>query len=301
MKISIIIPTFNPGNGLIEVLSRLEALAPESKEILIIDSSSTDGTPDRVKSYGVKFYSIPQKHFNHGRTRNFGGGLATGDILVFMTQDALPIHDDFLTKLIEPITSGGAGASYARQIPYPSASVIESFSREFNYPSVSNTKSMDDAATLGVKTFFFSNVASAVLKTEFDQVGRFPENVIMNEDMMLCYKLLKSGQRVAYVADAEVFHSHNYSLAQTFKRYFDIGVFFSMHGSIFNVTPGGEGLNFVLGQFKSLIATRSFAALPRCASEILVKLIGYHSGRNHSFIPVRIKKKMSMHSFYWNG
>jgi rhamnosyltransferase len=118
-------------------------------------------------------------------------------------------------------------ASYGRQIPKEDANPIERFGRSFNYPSKGLVKSIENSPPLGVKTFFFSNCFPAIKKEAFKEVSGFPEKTIMNEDMCLVAKFLQKGYRIAYQADAAVYHSHNYSLAMQFKRHFDIGVFFN--------------------------------------------------------------------------
>jgi rhamnosyltransferase len=222
--ISVIIPTHNAEpyiNGLLKSLSEQTA----SCEIIVIDSSSRDNTIRIADSYKVKTRIIVKGEFDHGGTRNLAVKEARGDILVFLTQDAIPANEYFLEKLIQPLADPQIAATYGRQIPRSDAKPTEKFTRSFNYPETPLLKDMNSISELGIKTFFFSNVCSAVRKSQFEKLRGFTEKVIMNEDMLLAGKLIKKGYKIAYAPEAVVIHSHNYSWLMQFRRYFDIGVF----------------------------------------------------------------------------
>lgn len=78
-----------------------------------------------------------------------------------------------------------------------------------------------DVQTSGIRAYFFSNSCSAIRRDVFEQVGGFPIHTIMNEDMLFAAKLLNAGHRIAYVAESIGEHSHNYTLWQSLKRYFE--------------------------------------------------------------------------------
>ncbi|MDH5768388.1 MAG: glycosyltransferase family 2 protein, partial [Nitrospirota bacterium] len=223
MRISIIIPTLNAGDYIKKLLSMLYTQDRKFAEIIIIDSSSDDNTVDSVKGFGAKTIIIPGYTFNHGKTRNRAAMEAHGDLLVFMTQDALPFDNTFLRKLTAPLQMPDVAATFGRHIPRPEASPLEVFARQFNYPDTGSIKGMDDIKQYGIKTFFFSNVCSAIKKDLFIKAGMFPEGIRANEDMLIAAKLILSGYKVAYVPEAMVIHSHNYSLFRQFRRYYNIG------------------------------------------------------------------------------
>ncbi len=98
---------------------------------------------------------------------------------------------------------------------------------------------------MGIKTFFFSNVFSAIRRKEFEEIGGFPENVIMFEDMLFAAKLIERGYKIAYVPEAKVIHSHDYSLVQQFRRYYQAGVSFKeTHGLCVMRDPTKKELHF---------------------------------------------------------
>ena len=224
--VSVVIPTYNAEqyiDGLLKSLTRQTAVP----EIVVVDSSSSDGTVDIAESYGAKVLQIKKEDFNHGGTRNLGAGQADGDVVVFLTQDALPADPRSIGALAEALEDPETAASYGRQIPREDAMPTERFARCFNYPDKPVLKSWNDIPQLGIKTFFFSNVCSAVRVKEFKKLGGFPENLIMFEDMLFAAKLLRDGYRIAYVPGARVIHSHNYGWVQQFKRYEMAGISFS--------------------------------------------------------------------------
>jgi rhamnosyltransferase len=299
MRISILIPTLRAQKYLTEQIQALWNQTRPPAEIVVVDSSSEDETVAMAKKLGCRTEVIPRHQFNHGATRNLAATLARGDALVFLTQDALPANEHFLENLTARL-GHGVSAAYARQIPYPSALPTEVFARTFNYPSTSHDRTARDVERLGVKAFFFSNVASAIERAAFASVGGFPESTIVSEDMLLCSRLLRAGHTVRYEASAQVFHSHNYSLKLQFKRYFDIGVVFRRSPELDVVgSLRGEGLRYVGAQARHLIAGRHWSHLPRSLAESAVKLAGISMGRKEHLLPPSLKRKLSLHAFFW--
>jgi rhamnosyltransferase len=265
----------------------------------VVDSSSTDGSYEGWSEQTLR-WQIPKHAFNHGGTRNFAARQVQADVLVFITQDALPADDAFLENLVRPIAEGRADAAYARQLPRDDAPPTERFARLANYPPVSTLRCPDDDAT-GVRRHFFSNVASAVASDVFWSLGGFPDDVILNEDMVLASRLLAHGRCIAYAADARVHHSHAYSMSQQFRRYFDIGVALRRGGaSLATSGTQREGVRFVRRQLRFLIGEGAYAAVPVALAEAGVKFVGYRLGTLERRLPNRLKRRFSMHSAFWD-
>jgi rhamnosyltransferase len=301
-KPSIIIPTLNAGDQLLDLLSGLESQSLQPVEIIIVDSNSEDETRQVAQDARCIVTSIPRLEFQHGRARNLGVELATGHQLVFLSQDAMPVNDAFLEKLLLPLLEGQAQASYARQIPKPEASPLEKHARTYNYPSDSHIRSKGDILGMGILAYFFSNSASAIDREAFESVGRFSEEVLVNEDMLLCAKLLKGGYRVAYQAGAKVYHSHAYSMRAQFQRYFDIGYFFSQVGSQMRFSrPQSQGIRFALEQIIYLMNSRAWAWIPRSIVESGLKGLGYFLGKRGKYLPISVKKRFSRQKAYWSS
>lgn len=284
--ISIIIPTLNAAGGLRELLSMLSNQSVQACEIIVIDSSSDDLTVEIAQQGGCKVEIISSEEFGHGKTRNRAVGLGHGEILVFMTQDALPVDEFFLEGITKPIITGQAAAAYARQIAYDDAPIYEKFTREYNYPPQGEIRSEDDIERLGIKAIFFSNAASAFSREKFYQHGAFNEKAVMNEDMLLCAKMLFAGEKIAYVSDAKVYHSHNYTLFQQFQRYFSIGMFMDQAGEFLKSIPTGPaGKDFAIQQLKYLIKQGQPIVTLRTAVEIFLKWFAVLLGKNSRFLP----------------
>ncbi len=279
MKISLLIPTLNAGARIETLLSRLSTQDAKPYETIVIDSSSDDATVEIARRLGAKTMVIPRRAFNHGSTRNLAARNAAGDVFVFMTQDALPVDNGLLGNLVAPLAERDIAAAYGRHVPRDDASPPEIFARQFNYPGSPAVKSMADLSTGGIKTFFFSNVCSAVRREPFLEAGMFPEGVRANEDMLLAARIILKGYRVAYVPDARVVHSHAYSLFRLFTRYYNIGSSLKSNDWILKFARSeGEGLRFVREEFRFLLNRRRYAWIPYMFLEALAKYAGYRAG-----------------------
>lgn len=301
MNISVIIPSLNAVSVLGSLVTSLRNQTMYLQEIIVVDSESTDGTSQLAHDLGCTVLSIARTDFNHGGTRNLASIHAQGDILVFMTQDALPVDSYFLQHLLDPIFSGKAVASFARQVPYPNASVGEKFARVFNYPPVSQIRTHANIQSMGLGAYFFSNVSSAIRKDVFMDAGMFADDVIMNEDMLMCAKLLNAGHAVAYAAEAQVYHSHDYSLLQTFRRYFDIGVFFVRHFNLSNLATNGRGAAYTRKLLAHMVKQGNISAFLHAVGETCAKFAGFTLGKLERFIPLVVKKHLSMHAGFWQS
>ena len=212
------------------------------------------------KNLNVKLISIEKKDFNHGATRNIAALHAEGDIIIFMTQDALPLDEFCIENLIKPLEVDSIAAVYGRQIPREDAIPTEKFARLYNYPEEPIIKGREQVEEMGIKTFFFSNVFSAIRRKEFEEIGGFPENVIMFEDMLFAAKLIERGYRIAYVPEAKVIHSHDYSLVQQFRRYYQAGVSFQRNPWFMRYAGSNkEGITFLKEEIKFLFKRKEIS------------------------------------------
>jgi rhamnosyltransferase len=279
MNISVIIPTHNAGPSLQELLFRLTRQDLPPKEIIVIDSSSSDTTTEIAKENGAFVMTIPKESFDHGRTRNTAASKAKGEILVFMTQDALPANASLIRLLTDPLRQGEIVATCGRHLPKDDASPLEIFARHFNYPAQGSVKGIDDIQKYGIKTFFFSNVCSAFRKDLFVKIGMFPEKVKANEDMIIAARLILNGYRIAYIPEAAILHSHNYSLLNQFRRYYNIGSSLRNNRWIFRYArPEGEGVQFIKKQISYVLKQHNYRWVPYIFLEMIMKYAGYRMG-----------------------
>jgi len=295
-RISVIIPTRNAGPGFGELLERLKRQTLPPYEIIVIDTESSDGTPETAHRAGARVLAIRRSEFDHGGARNRAAAEAMGCILLFMTQDAMPCDDRLLEQLAVSLHEDGVGYAYARQLARPEADQLERMSREYNYPPESRQKGREDLGVLGIKTFFCSNVCSAIRRGMFTEMGGFQEPTHFNEDLFMAAKLVLKGYRIAYNAEARVVHSHDYTPLQQFKRFYDNGVSMAEQSWILPyASVGKEGAGLVKAQLKSLAGDGQWLRIPRLAAENAAKLIGYKLGIHHKRLPLRLQRKFSMY------
>lgn len=275
-RVGVVIPTFNSAHHLPQCLPPLlnSSLKPQ---ILIIDSSSQDNTVLYARSLGITVTVIPKQEFNHGLTREKARKMLDVDIVVCMTPDAYA-QETTLEKLIEPIVQKKAAIAYAKQIPHASHSFFASFPRQFNYPEQSHVRSEADRDKYGAYLYFNSDSCAAYCMQALDSIGGFQE-VALGEDTLAAAQLLKKGHKIAYVAEAVVSHSHEYTLKQEFWRYFDTGIararYRQMIGSAQEDTNRGKELAFSM--LKALLKEKPYM-IPYAILHLGAKWLGFKLG-----------------------
>jgi rhamnosyltransferase len=300
-KVGLIVPTLNAGNLWEAWLNAFAQQTLKPDFLLVIDSSSSDDTVALAREKGFDVRLIPKPEFNHGGTRQFGiNQLSNADIIVFLTQDALLTNVDAIERLVAAFDDKSVGAAYGRQLPHLKAGPIAAHARLFNYPSISQKREFKDKSQYGIKTVFISNSFAAFRRNALMQVGGFPVDTIMNEDTYVAGKLLMSGWKIAYCAEAQVFHSHDYSFKDEFKRYFDIGVFHAQTAWLQQTFGGasGEGLRFVISEIRYLLE-KSPLLLPSAVISTVLKWLGFKLGTLYKKLPPILLNIFSMHKAYW--
>jgi rhamnosyltransferase len=289
--VSVIIPTLNAEPRLEQMLTILNRQTIPL-EVVIIDSLSIDNTITIAENLKAKVISLEKKDFNHGATRNAAALHTEGDIMVFMTQDALPLDEHCIECLVRPLEADSIAAVYGRQIPSEDAMPTEQFARLFNYPEKPIIKNREQIQEMGIKTFFFSNVFSAIRRKEFEKLGGFPENVIMFEDMLFAAKLIEQGYKIAYVPEAKVVHSHDYSLTQQLRRYYQAGVSFQRNPWFMCYAGSNkEGVAFLKEEIEFLFKQKKYLWILYAILEAMCKYVGYKSGLNCDRLPHFLNKR----------
>ena len=301
-RIACVFPTYNGRNDLARLLDSLEKQT-ESFDLFVVDSSSSDGTNELARSRVERVVTIPSSQFNHGGTRQLMVDLHPDyDAYVFMTQDAYLADEHAIERIVAPFADPSVGAVCGRQLPHIDANPFAEHARLFNYPPDSRVKSLDDAAELGIKTPFISNSFAAYRRKALIDVGGFPKHVVLSEDMFVAARMLIDGWKVAYAGDAVCRHSHNYSLLEEFRRYFDQGVFQAREAWIRERFggAGGEGLRYVKSELRFLGLSR-FYLWPEALIRNALKLFAYKLGQQERHLSIGLKKKLSMHKRFWGS
>lgn len=301
MNIQIIIPVYKPDNKLLELLRQIKRQTIKDISLLIIDSGSNDEYKDEIKNMNCLVKKIDPRTFNHGGTRQMGADMFPNkDVYIYLTQDAILADEYAINNIIEVFNNDNVGCAYGRQLPHKGASIFATHARLFNYKNKSYIYSIKDKEKYGMKTVFNSNSFAAYRGEALKDVGGFPTNTILSEDMYVTAKMLLRNWSVAYCAEAKVYHSHNYTIWQEFKRYFDIGVFHARESWIrkrFGAAEG-EGKKFVISEAKCLVKKNPLLLVEMIARDGM-KFLGYRLGLNEKFLSKDFKKKISMGRGFW--
>ncbi len=302
MRIACIIPTYNGRSDLARLLDSLEGQTARF-DTFIVDSSSKDGTLELARDRVGNVTVIPSVEFNHGGTRQLIIDRNPGyDVYIYLTQDACLANQEAVQRIVEPFSDPEVGAVCGRQLPHLDATPLAEHARLFNYPEGVQIKAMADVPSLGIKAAFMSNSFSAYRGTALKVVGGFPLHVIFAEDMYATAKMLLSGWKVAYAGNAQCRHSHNYSMVEEFRRYFDMGVFHAREPWIRDNFggAGGEGMRYVKSEL-SFLGLKRLHLWPGAIVRNAVKLVGYKLGQQDARLPIGWKRRLGMYRRYWDG
>ena len=300
-SVDIIIPTYRPDESVVYLMKKLLKQTYPIHEIHIIDTE-TGIFPKELKNLSdkIRISKIKPEQFDHGGTRHEGAMQSHADIIVYMTQDAMPVNEYLIEELVKAFDNEKIAAAYARQLPNSKCNVIERYTRAFNYPEQSRIKSLEDLETLGIKTYFCSDVCAAYRKSVYESLGGFEEKTIFNEDMIMAAKIIQSGGSVKYVAEAKVIHSHNYNCKQQFQRNFDLAVSQVEHPEVFqNIKSESEGMRLVKNTMTYLIKIKKPWLIIKLILQSGFKYMGYCLGKKYGQLPMWLIKKCTMNQRYW--
>jgi len=299
--VSVVIPVLNAEAYLPELLPAIFGQRPvPPREVILVDSMSRDQTRALAARWpAVRI--VPISNFSHGRARNLGVQEATGEVVVLMTQDALPQDAHWLEHLLEPMADPRVAAVCSRQVPRADANPMERYFLATHFPpGTPIRRERQGAGSLSFQQVFFSNVSAAV-RRELLLKYPFDETLIMSEDQQLSRDLLQAGYAVVYQPSSVVIHSHNYSLPTVFRRYFDsvysLTVIFPDHGMD---TSASMGLRY-LAHEALYIARHHPLTLPRYALYTLMKTLGTVAGHFADKLPRRLVRHLSLHRYHWEA
>ena len=300
--VDVIIPAYHPGKEFATLIKRLEKQSVPIHRIIVMNTEESMWNKEWEKlSDAMEVHHLTKEEFDHGGTRARAAELSDADVMVFMTQDAMPADRELLAELLKALDQEeNIAAAYARQLPNAECSFVERYTRAFNYPDRSVVKTKDDLDKYGIKTFFCSNVCAAYKKDIYEKQGGFIRRTIFNEDMIYAGGLIQKGYRIAYAAEARVIHSHNYNCMQQFHRNFDLGVSQAEHPEIFEGVPSeGEGMRLVKKTLAYLIHSGRVWLIPGFVLQCAGKYAGYLAGKKFRKLPKKFILWCTMSPNYW--
>lgn len=301
LTVDLIIPTYKPGKELYDLLKKIAAQTYPVRRILVINTEEAfwDSACEKLVP-NLEVVHIAREEFDHGGTRAAAAERSDADLLLFMTQDAVPADDELVERLVRPFSMQSVKAAYARQLPKPDCGFLEAYTRSFNYPEKSSLKDLGDLPELGIKTFFCSNVCAMYERWTYEELGGFIRRTIFNEDMIFAGNLIQEGYTVAYCADARVYHSHNYSGREQLHRNFDLAVSQADHPEIFDgISSEGEGVRMVISTAKYLCSAGKPYLIAELVYQSACKYLGYFLGKRYRRLPPSLIAKLTMNPGYW--
>lgn len=300
--VDVIIPAYHPGKEFATLIKRLEKQSVSIHRIIVMNTEESMWNKEWEKlSDAMEVHHLTKEEFDHGGTRARAAELSDADVMVFMTQDAMPADRELLAELLKALDQEeNIAAAYARQLPNAECSFVERYTRAFNYPDTSLVKTKADLDKYGIKTFFCSNVCAAYKKDIYEKQGGFVRRTIFNEDMIYAGGLIQAGYGIVYAAEARVIHSHNYNCMQQFHRNFDLGVSQAEHPEIFEGVPSeGEGMRLVKKTLAYLIHSGRIWLIPGFVLQCAGKYAGYLAGKNFRKLPKKFILWCTMSPNYW--
>ncbi len=300
MDISIVIPTLNGGSRLIECAKSLTNQKIKYLfEIVLIDSGSQDGSIEKfvfiIKEARLPLIviKIEKTDFQHGATRNHAIENTSGEIIVLLTQDAVPYDSLWLNNLISNfrLDSDIAGV-FGRHVAHKNNPPLirRDIENHFLYMAqtierkIENIDEYNCNEKLRQKLHYFSNNNAAIRKCIWEKIP-FP-NVSFGEDQTWAKLVLEKGLKIFYCSDAVVYHSHNYGFIEIIQRnIIEVKYFKKYFGYDLTKTPLGflkDLYRSTVNDFRWLKNNKVFS-LNEC-SKSLKSNIGSNLARLYCFI-----------------
>lgn len=303
MEVDVLIPVYRPDGKLTELLKRLKMQNYPIHRIILMNTEEKHFPAELTGIWDrVEVYHLAKEEFDHGGTRDRGVRMSTADLVVCMTQDAMPADETLIEELVKPFDDPEVWAAYARQLPNEDCREVEKYTRSFNYPEQSMVKTKEDLDRLGIKTFFCSNVCAAWRREKYLELGGFVKHTIFNEDMILAGTMIKQGGKIAYCAKAKVIHSHNYSAFQQFHRNFDLAVSQTMYPEVFGgIRSESEGIKLVKKSLSYCIKIGKPWLMIQVVTQSAGKLLGYKMGQRYRSLPMWLILRCTMSPSFWRG
>jgi len=297
VKVSVVIPTYNGGELLFHVIDKVLAQrAPWKFELIIIDSSSSDGTPSRLeKLEGVRFYSIDQADFGHGKTRNYGVQLSEGDYIAFLTQDAIPYDEYWLYNMVAMLEHyPNAAGVFGKHLAHDDASLFTKHELNEHFRNIEMqplvlSKSLDFDRYIRDERWrqllhFYSDNSSCLRRSVWEKIPY--RDIKYGEDQVWAHDIIEAGFEKLYCPSSVVKHSHDYSDSEIFERSKVDGDYFSYFWGYSVVPNTREELNRLISDVKEdtlILGTKLGVSMSRCKQQVEIseqRLRGLFAGQN---------------------
>lgn len=209
VRVSVVIRAYNEAAHIGRLLTGIARQSLENVEVIVVDSGSTDQTVQIAASQGARIVHIQPGDFTFGRSLNRGVAAARGEIVVIVSAHCYPVYPDWLEHLIQPFANPQVAVSYGKQRGGETNWYSEhQFFRKY-FPDVSQPRQGNP----------YSHNANAAIRRSLWELHPYDENLTGLEDLAWSSRAFEQGYAIAYVAEAEVIHLHDETLAQVHNRY----------------------------------------------------------------------------------
>lgn len=314
IDISIIILSKNEEKHIGAVLEMIFRQVTDKKyEVILIDSGSQDSTLEIARKYPLKIKEIPANEFGHGKTRNLGAQIASGEIVVYLNADALPRDKNWLNHLFDNFKDDEkiVGA-YSRIYPQPHCNPLRTWEilNDIAHSYKQKVKFIDNFANYyqmnsrDKRRFLAFQTISCAIRRDF--LLKYPfQDIDFGEDLEWSKRIIEKGFKIVFESESCVVHSHNFyfSFFKTLQKYFDDA---KLNHRIFNMWPWRNfpmlagcivfkilrDIKYILTLNKELyykIRWLFFSPVIR-----LAELLGIVLGANSQYLPRRLQNRLSL-------
>jgi len=209
-RVSVVIRAKNEARYIGETLTAIQGQRYRDFEVIVVDSGSTDSTPEITLQSGARLVPIDPKQFTYGRALNLGIRESCGDLLVSLSAHATPENPDWLGSLVSGFQYARAAAVYGRHIPRGNASLFELLGMHLSGVTSKERRVQMDRAR-------FSN-ANGAFRRDLWKMVPFDEELRGAEDINWARQMQHLGYVIVYEPRAAVYHSHGEPLMKLIRR-----------------------------------------------------------------------------------
>ena len=208
-RVSVIIRCRNEETHIGRLLTGIMEQTIADREIIIVDSGSTDATISIASRFPVRMLHISPDEFSFGRSLNKGCQAASGELIAIASGHVYPVYRDWLERLLAPFSDPQVALAYGKQRGNSTTKYAEHQVFARWYPDEPNP-AQDHP--------FCNNANAAIRRSAWRQLP-YDESLTGLEDLAWARRAMELGHRIAYAPEAEVVHVHHETYGQIYNRY----------------------------------------------------------------------------------
>lgn len=227
-QVSVVIPVKNEAGKIRDCINGILSQTIAVKEIIVIDSGSTDGTLGILKEFpAVKIIEIPSAEFNHGTTRNIGVQHSTAEFVLLTVGDAKAYDNMFIEHMLKTILADDniAGVCGSQVVPHDNDKNPAEWFRPVSQPKVTTYKFSKEAYEAlppieKRRVCGWDDVIALYRKSVLTEIPF--RHTTYAEDALWAQDAIRAGYTLAYNPAARVYHYHLEDPDFSFKRNYTV-------------------------------------------------------------------------------